>query len=211
MDVPEAFRDDREVVLCEAMAAIRLAALVTPGPEGIAVTHAPVVVRRDAGRLSIEAHVARGNPHWRVAGSGAPDVAIFQGPHAQVSPSRYPSKAEHGKVVPTWASIAVHAHGMLEAMSDEAWLRHHLDGLTDAGEAGRARLWQVSDAPESCIGVLSRGIFGFRLMVHRLEGRRKINQHKPPPHRDGTAEGLAAGGESGRALVAALLAAPARP
>ncbi|BCQ65908.1 hypothetical protein PBOI14_76580 [Pseudomonas sp. Boi14] len=43
---------------------------------------------------------------------------IFTGEDAYVSPSFYPSKAEHGKVVPTWNYVAVHAYGQPEVFSD---------------------------------------------------------------------------------------------
>jgi transcriptional regulator len=69
----------------------------------------------DGERLVLTSHLARANPHWRALVSGAPSLALFQGPHAYVSPSWYASKAEHGKVVPTWNYIAVHAHGTLTA------------------------------------------------------------------------------------------------
>ena len=45
---------------------------------------------------------------------------IFQGPEAYIRPGWYPSKAEHGKVVPTWNYAAVHAYGRLRVMNDQA-------------------------------------------------------------------------------------------
>jgi transcriptional regulator len=35
---------------------------------------------------------------------------------------RYPSKAEHGKVVPTWNYEVVHVHGEFVAHDDRAWV-----------------------------------------------------------------------------------------
>lgn len=106
--------------------------------------------------------------------------------------------------MPTWAYIAVHAHGLLHAISDDAWLARHLDTLTAAREAGRAEPWQVADAPETYIRALSRGIVGLRLTVTRLTGSWKINQHKSEADRTGTAEGLEKAGGDGPALAAAL-------
>ena len=197
---PEAFAEDREDVLLDAIASIGLAALVTPGEGGIEASHVPMVARRGAdGALGLETHVARANAHWRAA--PAESLAIFQGPHAYVHPGWYPSKAETGKVVPTWTYIAVHAHGRLEAMTDEAWLRAHLDALTDAQEAARPEPWAVSDAPPRYIAGLSRGIVGLRLTVERLEGAWKVNQHKPEADRLGTRDGLAGAGPMGVALA----------
>lgn len=200
---PDAFAENRRDVLLSAIADIQLAALVTPTAEGLHVTHVPMVTRADSDGIVLETHVARANPHWS-AQPTAPSVAIFQGPQSYVSPSWYPSKQDHGKVVPTWVYIAVHAHGALEVRQDEPWLRRHLDALTDANEAGRPAPWQVSDAPEPFIGALSRGIVGLRLIVDRLEGSWKINQHKSEADRQGTEAGLRGAGPDGLALAAAL-------
>ena len=206
---PASFAEDRPDVLLDAVRRIGLAAFVTPGADGIEVTHAPVVARQDeGGRIVLETHVARANPHWRAAAAGAdmPSVAIFQGPHSYVTPAWYPSKTKHGKVVPTWSYISVHAHGPLEAVEDEAWLRAHLDALTEANEAGREAPWAVTDAPDSFVAALSRGIVGLRMVADRIEGAWKINQHKPAPDRDGTRDGLAHAGPMGAALAQELSA-----
>jgi transcriptional regulator len=202
---PEAFAEDRSDVLCGAMSDIQFAALVSTTSDGLHVTHVPMFVRQEDGVVTLEAHVARANPHWRMIADGAPSVAIFQGPHAYISPSWYASKAEHGKVVPTWAYIAVHAHGTLAPMSDDAWLRRHLEALTTVNEVVRETPWAVSDAPEPYIKTLSRGIVGLKLTVQQMSGSWKINQHKTDADRAGTAKGLMGAGEDGRTLAQALI------
>ena len=200
---PHDFAEDRADVLIEAMADIQFAALATPTEDGLAITHVPMVVRTEGEHVVLETHIARANPHWRAVPTG-PSAAIFQGPQSYVSPSWYPSKREHGKVVPTWAYIAVHAHGPLEVRQDDDWLMQHLNALTDANERKRDAPWQVSDAPDGFIGSLSRGIVGLRLVVDRLEGSWKINQHKSEADRSGTEAGLRGAGPDGAALAAAL-------
>lgn len=54
-------------------------------------------------------HVALANNVWRRADQGARVLAVFQGPHAYVSPNWYPSKREHHRVVPTYNYVTVHA------------------------------------------------------------------------------------------------------
>ncbi len=203
MDRQTPFREDRPDVLCAAMRDIRLAALVTPAPDGIAITHAPMLLRTLDGRITLDCHVARGNPHWEAA-TGAPSAAIFQGPQAYVTPSWYASKREHGKVVPTWNYIAVHAHGCLTAVHDPAWLSAHLSDLTDASETGRSAPWAVADAPETYISSLSRGIVGLRMQVDRIEGIWKVSQNRSAADQAGVISGLGPTGPSGAALVAAL-------
>lgn len=201
MHSPPEFAEDRTDVLCAAISRIQLAALVSPTESGMEITHVPMVVRRDDGRLLLETHIARSNAHWKALGPGIVSVAIFQGPHSYVSPSWYPSKAEHGKVVPTWAYIVVHAHGVLEHVDDDGWLGQHLEMMTEANEAQRERPWRVADAPERFIRSMARGIVGLRMDVERLQGCWKVNQHKTGPDLLGSITGLEEAGENGRALA----------
>lgn len=201
MYVPRQYVEDRPEILAEAIRDIRLAALVTASPDGLHVSHLPLMLKAEAdGAWVLEGHVARPNPHWTMA---APSVAIFQGPHAYISPSWYASKREHGRVVPTWNYIAVHAHGTLEAVEDEAWLRAHLDDMARANEAGREHPWAVSDAPASYLAGMLRAIVGIRLRVTHVEGAWKMIQHRSDPDRLGAIAGLE-GEPQGQAVAAVM-------
>jgi transcriptional regulator len=154
----------------------------------------------------LQGHVARGNAHG-LAAAGRPSVAVFQGPHAYISPSWYPSKKEHGKVVPTWNYIAVHAHGALEAIDDREWLLQHVAALTDRNESGRETPWSVGDAPEDYIDGMLKGIIGLSLTVSRLEGAWKMQQHRTPADRQGLIDGLAASDDAAARSVASIMEA----
>lgn len=176
------------------MRRIGVATLVTPTPEGIHATQAPVLIREDDGRgMLLAAHVARANPHWRVNNS-TQSLAIFQGPHTYMSPQWCPSKQESGKVVPTWLYVSIHAHGRLTAIEDSSWLKQQIEALTTLHEAGSETPWKVSDAPESDIASLSRGIVGLEFAVERPEAAWKLNEEKNRSDLDGTQRGLEAGG-----------------
>jgi len=146
--------------------------------------------------------MARNNGHWRAAGDGAASMAIFQGPHAYISPSWYATKREAGKVVPTWAYIAVHAHGRLELVKDQDWLRAHVSALTDRHEGEHAEPWALSDAPADYVAVMLRGIIGIRLHVERLDGAWKLNQHRSTEDQHSMVAGLEADGGEQRLAVA---------
>jgi transcriptional regulator len=203
MYVPRQFREERPEILAGAVRQIGLAALVTGGSEDLHVSHVPMVLKTsgDEGWI-LESHVARPNRHWTLV-DGGPTVAIFQGPHSYVSPSWYETKREHGKVVPTWNYIAVHAHGTLEAVEDGRWLLAHLDDLTREQEAERAHPWAVSDAPAEFVRGLVRGIVGLRLWVSRVEGAWKMIQHRSEGDRLGAIAGLDA--EPGGQAVAEIM------
>ena len=150
-------------------------------------------------------HVGRGNALWHALPQ--PVVAVFHGTDAYVSPSDYPSKADHGRVVPTWNYRAVHAHGTLHAVHDRAVLRQLLARLTHTHEAARPVPWTLDDAPPGYIDTLLSGIVGVRLQVARWEGVDKLSQNRSPADRAGVVQGLQQRGDPhGRAVAAAMQA-----
>jgi transcriptional regulator len=181
MYVPDHFREDRPEVLQDAVRRIGFATLVT---QGLEANHLPMLL--EGGIL--RGHVARANPVWK-AGAGEA-LAIFLGPHAYVSPSWYPSKAETGKAVPTWNYLTVHARGTIAWIQDGDWLRAHVTALSITHEAGRAEPWAVSDAPAGYIDALLRAIVGFELTVTHIQGKWKLSQNRDAADRAGVREGL---------------------
>lgn len=192
MYIPSQFREERPEVLAAAMREIKLATLVTHADSEYHASHLPLILRTaEDGSLTLNGHVARANPHWLAVQAGrAPSLAIFQGSHAYISPSWYASKREHGKVVPTWNYIAVHATGTLEAVEDRDWILALVNDLTKTNEAGRIQPWAVADAPADYIEKMAAAIVGLRLRVDRLEGAWKMIQHRSTTDRLGVIEGL---------------------
>jgi transcriptional regulator len=93
----------------------------------------------------------RANPHWRQIGSSTQTLLVVPGPQAYVSPSWYASKAEHGKVVPTWNYSAVHLTGRAQVHEDVEWLRRTVGDLVARHEESRPAPWSSADAPERYI------------------------------------------------------------
>ena len=206
-----AFREERPEVLARAIREIRAATFVTHTADGYQASHMPVILRDEGGAWTLECHMARANPHWRALAAGPlPTIAIFQGPEAYVSPSWYETKQLTGKAVPTWAYVAVHAEGPLEVLEDEAYLRRHLDALTEANEKGRDPAWEVSDAPPDFVSGLLKAIVGLRMTVERVQGSWKLNQHKGDGDKRGVIEGLAASERAQDREIAALMRAAKR-
>ena len=135
-------------------------------------------------------HVSRANPVWRQLADGAPSVVMFMGPHAYITPSWYPGKHQHGKVVPTWNYVTVHAHGMARAIEDTEWILDVINRLTDAQESRRDTPWRVSDAPAAYIDQMLKAVVGIEIKIERLEGRLKVSQDEDKQDRLGAVEGL---------------------
>ncbi len=203
---PDHFRVDDIVEMHAMMRARPLATLVSTGELGLYATHLPTVLKPEGPFGAIECHLARANPHWKELAAGGEALMIFHGPDAYITPNWYPSKAEHGKTVPTWNYVAVHAYGRPAVMEDAAWLRRHVGELTDQQEHGEAAPWKVSDAPERYVEVMLRGIVGFRFEIARLEGKWKMSQNREMRDRAGTVQGLGRRDAGEDAQVAALVA-----
>jgi transcriptional regulator len=152
-----------------------------------------LVLNRERGAHgTLQGHIARANPHHELAEDGSAALVLFTGTDSYVTPSLYASKAVHGKVVPTWNYIAVHAHGTLRYVKDPAALRRHLEQLTARHEAARPRPWSIDDTPEGYVDKLLNAIVGVEIEITRLDGKWKMSQNRPAEDIEGVIEGLGA-------------------
>jgi transcriptional regulator len=198
MYTPPAFREDDLETLLPILRAPRLAMLACNGEAGVPqVTLLPLL---SDGRM-ILGHLARANPHWKALQRAGRAIAVFQGVEGYISPSSYPSKAEHHRVVPTWNYEAVHAEGPVEIVEDAARLHALVSELTDHHEANRAQPWRVTDAPEPFIAGQLKGIVGVVLTVESLTGKRKLSQNRSAADQAGALAGL---GPEAEPLAAAM-------
>jgi transcriptional regulator len=183
---------DDQAELAAFIEARHFAVLTVAGEHGPQAAHIPMLLRRDAaGRpIALEGHVARNNPVAAIAAHGAPALAIFTGADAYVTPSLYASKQEHGKVVPTWNYMAVHAAGLLAAFSDADALLDQVSQITDMMEQPAVTPWKVTDAPADYIAKLLNAIIGVRLTIETLEGVAKLSQNRPAADRAGVLQGF---------------------
>jgi transcriptional regulator len=167
-----------------ALAQADFANLVTHDPSGFLVTPLPLIYDGH----SLIGHVSRANPHWHA--DGCASVAIFSGPHAYISPSLYATKAETGKVVPTWNYEILNVYGSLVVHDDADWVLNLVTRLTNRHEQHRAEPWQVTDAPADYTRAQLRGIVGIELAIAKVEGKAKMSQNQPERNRTGVVAGL---------------------
>ena len=206
---PPAFRIEERDDIHAHIEAAGLAMLITNGGDGPLVSHVPMVLDRGRGENGVLAgHLARANGHWQAGAADLPALAVFPGPDAYITPSWYPSKQEHGRVVPTWNYTVVHARGPVRFIEDADWLRQNVSQLTERQERARAEPWAVSDAPDRFIDMQLKAIVGFELEIATLEGKRKVSQNREAEDRAGVVAGLEAeaGGGAMRDLVKAAMA-----
>jgi transcriptional regulator len=174
--------DETEAALAQA----GFAHLVTHEPAGLLVTPLPLLY--DAAHHSLIGHVSRANPHWHA--DGCESVAIFSGPQAYISPSFYATKAETGKVVPTWNYEVLNVYGRLVVHDDADWVLNLVTMLTNRHEQRRTEPWQVTDAPEGYTRAQLHAIVGVELVISKVEGKAKMSQNQPERNRTGVVAGL---------------------
>jgi transcriptional regulator len=199
MYLPDHFAESRLAVLLALARAHPLATLVCQGADGLLANHIPLLV--DDELTVLRGHVARANPLWRALGAGVPALAIFHGAVGYVSPSLYPGKAVHGRVVPTWNYAVVHTHGQLRAVDDAVWVRAVVEELTALHEAGRTPAWQLSDAPADYAQRMVAAVVGIELRVARVTAKFKLSQNRDAADRAAVQAGV------GDAPLADLMAA----
>jgi len=213
MYIPPSNAEQRPEVMLDFIAAHPFGALVTASAQGLFATHLPMVVDRARGpHGTLTGHVARANPHHRHTGMAEEALVIFQGPDAYITPSWYPAKAEHGKVVPTWNYVAVHVRGTLRFIDDAEFLRQQLHALTTQHENGREHPWAVHDAPADFVEQQMRAIVGVEIEITRLEGKWKMSQNRSDADIDGVVRGLGESSDTADRAVAGIVQArrPAR-
>lgn len=196
MYLPRHFAQDDPAALRRLMVNHPLATLFSQDKSGPTADHLPLLFDPTGGAHGVlRGHVARANPLWQQA-CGQTVLAVFHGPEGYVSPGWYPSKARHGRVVPTWNYAVVHAQGRLKVMDDPGWLRALVTRLTQAHEAHRATAWAVADAPADYLAQMLQAIIGIEIELTRLTGKFKLSQNRDRGDREGVATALEAEGRS---------------
>jgi transcriptional regulator len=199
MYVPAHFAPD-EAAVGELLRNHGAADLVTLTDEGMMATFLPFIYEPAAGaRGALHGHLARNNVQWQRESRGEA-LVIVRGPDAYISPGWYASKAEHGRVVPTWNYVTAHVHGRLVVHDDPVWTENLVRRLTRKHEAYRgAAAWSVDDAPRAFIEGQLRAIVGVELEISRIEAKAKLSQNRPAADVAGVIAGLRERGDQASA------------
>ena len=193
MYVPAAFQRHDLAQLHGLIRQQPLASLISHSAAGLQASHLPLWLAADEGEFgTLYGHFARANSQWRTLAAEAEVLAIFTGAEGYISPNWYPSKAEHGKAVPTWDYQSVHAYGQLELFDDAERLIQLLGRLTEQHESPQPQPWAMADAPRDYIDKMLQAIVGFRLPIQRLEGQWKLSQNRSSADRAGVHQALSA-------------------
>jgi transcriptional regulator len=187
MYIPTPFRVEDRKVIAAFMQRFDFVAVVTNSASaGLVATHVPVLIREVGAELQIVGHVARGNAHWQLMDGQSESMAIFQGPHAYVSPTWYATSP----AVPTWNYAVVHAYGPARARQDPAFVASVVEELTRRYEGQRERGWSPGVMAAAAYTKLLDAIVGFEMPVVRCEAKYKLGQNRSVEDRAGAVAGL---------------------
>jgi transcriptional regulator len=174
MYIPKPFHVSDRQVLCEFLERHSFATLVSVVDGKPFATHLPLLLdRMPTAHGALLGHVARANPQWRTFDGQQEALAIFQGPHAYVSPSWYSTSP----AVPTWNYTAVHVYGAPRIIDDEQAFSDLLDRLIAFYAAGMPTPWP-GILPADFRATLMKGIVGFVMAIDRIEGKFKLSQNR---------------------------------
>jgi transcriptional regulator len=208
---PKHFEETRIEVMQALVAAQPLCTLVTLSDEGLVADQIPMLLRHGEGPMgTLVGHVARANPLWRETRLDTPVLAIFQGPQHYISPSWYPTKQEHGKVVPTWNYVVVQARGLLQIHDDPVWVRQQATQITDHQERAAAKPWAVNDAPRDYTDSMIKAVVGISIEITLWSGKWKLSQNQPELNRAGVVQALG-GLQSAQAQAMAVMVSAHAP
>jgi transcriptional regulator len=194
--VPQ-FKEDDIGVLHAFIKTHPLGLLISTGADGMLANPVPFVLYEDEGERGVlRCHLSRANAQGLALRQSGETLIVFQGAQGYITPSWYPAKAEHGKVVPTWNFAMVQARGTASVTDDPAWLLANVSALTAQQEGKRPEPWAVTDAPANFIAGQLKGIVGIEIPIAAIEGKFKASQNRAVPDRAGVAEGLLADGDA---------------
>lgn len=172
------------------IAAVPLATLVTTDGKALSANHIPFLLESAPDGERLIGHVARANDVWRDGQHQGESLVVFNGSEHYVSPTWYPSKQEHHRVVPTWNYLVAHVYGELVIHDDARWTRGMVAKLTTAMESGRDDAWHMGQAPADYLTEQLDKIVGIELPISRIVGKFKVSAHRSTADRGGAATGI---------------------
>ena len=188
MFIPKPFREIDKGVLHDLIAANPFGILIGQCDGAPFASHIPFVLDRTAGTNgALIGHVAKNNPHGDLFDGATTLLAVFEGPHAYVSPRWYAP----GDAVPTWNYAVVHAYGAAHEVTDIDTVRAQQEALIATFEGTGPDAWSMAGQPARYIEGMLRGVTAFEMPIDRLEGKFKLSQNRPETDRANVATVLA--------------------
>lgn len=199
MYVPEHFMEDDVARIAALLNAYPFALLISVCDGLPEVSHLPLIYESAAsGESSLYGHFARANTQWQNLKEGGMALAVFNGPHAYVSPGWYERPG-----VPTWNYAAVHVHGKIELVEERDELSALVGRMSETFETGE-NPWRWIEHAESFDSMLDH-IVGFRMKIEQVEAKFKLGQNRVEADRKNVYERLSGSTDTVAQALAGLI------
>ena len=198
MYIPEFNRIEDQAVAIAFMRANPFAILVSNDGETPFATHLPIIASETSGQITVRAHVAKANPHWKML-EQKDSLLIFHGPHAYISPALY----EIRESVPTWNYATVHAYGRGKILPADSDKHHVLTELIAQFDSSYLNQWNSFD--EQYRSRMLNHIVAFEIAVTRIETKFKLSQNRTKTEQENVIHALEASPDSAVSGVAELM------
>ena len=163
-----------------------------------------LLIEADGKSPRVAFHIAPGNPLAALAAKGATWLLAVQGADAYVSADWYASRDQ----VPTWLYETVQLSGPVRVVQ-AAHAAAHLDALTARFERALApkQEWSSDRLAQQRLDMLMQAILAIEMRVETVEGKFKLNQHKPDANHVAVASALGRQGDPGARAIAGRMVA----
>jgi transcriptional regulator len=201
MYIPEFNRIEDQAAALAFMRANPFVILVSNNDDAPFATHLPVLIADSGGEITLRAHVAKANPHWKTLDQEPErdSLVIFHGPHAYISPALY----EVHESVPTWNYATVHAYGRGKLLTAETDKQQVLAELISQFDSSYLNQWNSFD--EQYRSRMLNHIVAFEINVTRIEAKFKLSQNRTRIEQENVIQTLGASSDSAISGVADLM------
>lgn len=200
MYIPEHFKETNPERISTLINDNPFGMLVTASDDVPCISHLPFMFERSSGSQGkLLGHMARANPQWQHFSSGSEVLAVFQGPHAYVSPSWHLSTG-----IPTWNYAVVHLLGKPRLIEGEPELKVLVEQLTHVHESHMPYPHKLNFSDEHYSKLLNM-IVGFEIEITDIQGKFKLSQNRPLEDQQRVIEKLSLSSNQTEAAVAKLM------
>jgi transcriptional regulator len=206
MYTPKPYIEADLATLHAGMRAWSFATLVTVGPSGVNATHLPFLLdaqddMEGGGPGLLTTHLSKKNPQFADLCAGGEALAVFQGPHAFVTPSWYVKQS----TFPTWNYTAIHARGSPRVIEERMAVHAVLRRTVAVYDTPLGGTWDFDAMPFDFVAPRLDMIAAVEIPVRVLEGKFKLNQDRSEEDRRGVIAALERLGDAQSVAVAGLM------
>ncbi|MCX8080173.1 MAG: FMN-binding negative transcriptional regulator [Bacteroidia bacterium] len=172
MYIPHAFRWEDEKEIFDFITEFNFGLLITQNDSRLWGTHLPFLLKTVNQKKFLYGHIASHNEQSGYI-DGCNLMAVFQGPHAYISPELY----SHQLNVPTWNYLSVHVYGKGKVLKEDNEKEEVLVKTILRHEGKFIQQW--NNLPDNYKQVMKKEITVFEMEIKEIHAQKKLSQNKP--------------------------------